>query len=44
MTKLQKENLKLLNDNIELNIKLRKAKELLQKYNALVKKMKKKEE
>ena len=41
MTKLQRENLKLINENIQLNIKLKKAKELIEKYNALVKKIKK---
>lgn len=41
MTKLQKQNLKLINENIELNIKLMKAKDLIRKYNELVKKLKK---
>ena len=44
MTKLQMENLKLINENIELNIKLVKAKDLIRKYNQLVKKLRKREE
>ena len=40
MTKIQKQNLKLINENIELNMKLMKAKELIRKYNVLVKNLK----